>query len=212
MKIYLSKKFTILIFILITLLIALVYGSAIIYKAYCVNFNLYSIGQSPLSNELILKKQNLAEFWLKINVFLIKFLKISKTNLITSVSAFLVIPQSTLNFNSRSGELLLECTALTKNFIAYAGDIILIDFKITNQTSNIIDFSANFTSTPMTMSIFLQKIQCFCYSKIRLEPFANLNLPVLLYIDPELSFELTKKLPETARIITLNYIFFIQTN
>jgi len=207
MKYYLIKKFIIILFIFIISFISFVYTSTIVYKAYCVDFNIYSIGQGPFSSVLLIFFQIFSDiFNILKNIF---FLQQSLVELLPILSTFLIIPQSTLFFNSSDDTLLLECSSLTSNFIAYSGDILLIDFKVTNHSSKVIDFNANFTNTPVAMSIFLQKIQCFCYSKIRLEPFASLNLPVLLYISPELSFEFTKKLPETSRIIKLNYIFYI---
>ncbi|OUW06191.1 MAG: cytochrome c oxidase assembly protein [Betaproteobacteria bacterium TMED156] len=86
----------------------------------------------------------------------------------------------------------------------HPGELITVDFEITNPSSNPISGQAIPSYAPLQASGFLKKIECFCFKQQRLEGKETKDFPVVFLLDPNLPAEITN--------ITMSYTFFEITN
>jgi cytochrome c oxidase assembly protein subunit 11 len=86
----------------------------------------------------------------------------------------------------------------------HPGELITVNFKITNPSNYPISGQAIPSYAPLQASSFLKKIECFCFEQQRLEGKETRNFPVVFLLDPELPKEISN--------ITMSYTFFEITN
>lgn len=85
------------------------------------------------------------------------------------------------------------------------GETSLALFTARNTSAQPIVGTAAFNVTPLKAAKYVDKIQCFCFTRQRLDPGEKAEMPVSFYIDPGIATD-----PETeeVRTVTLSYTFF----
>lgn len=85
------------------------------------------------------------------------------------------------------------------------GETTQIAFKAENRSPYETTGTAIFNVTPMEAGAYFNKVQCFCFTETKLKPGESLDMPVVFFIDPEVT-----KAEETKNIrtITLSYTFY----
>ena len=85
------------------------------------------------------------------------------------------------------------------------GETVQVEFTATNLSKKPTRGQAIFNVTPMAAAAYFNKVQCFCFTETELKPGETLTMPVVFYIDPEIT-----KAIETKSIgtITLSYTFY----
>jgi cytochrome c oxidase assembly protein subunit 11 len=86
----------------------------------------------------------------------------------------------------------------------HPGELIKVNFKITNPSSHPISGQAIPSYAPLQVAGYLKKIECFCFKQQRLEGNETRDFPVVFVLDPEL--------PKSISNITMSYTFFEITN
>ena len=85
------------------------------------------------------------------------------------------------------------------------GETVEVRFVATNTASTPTRGQAIFNVTPMEAGAYFNKVQCFCFTETELKPGESMEMPVVFYIDPDIT-----KAVETRNIgtITLSYTFY----
>jgi cytochrome c oxidase assembly protein subunit 11 len=85
------------------------------------------------------------------------------------------------------------------------GEQALAYYRATNRTSEVREGSATFNVTPPAAGAFFNKIECFCFTRQKLNPGESVELPVAFFVDPAILED-----PDTRSIdtITLSYTFY----
>ena len=85
------------------------------------------------------------------------------------------------------------------------GESTLIHYVASNPTTQPITGQASFNVTPMKAGKYFDKVECFCFTKQRLEAGQTVDMPVSFFVDPAILDD-----PKLADVntITLSYTFF----
>lgn len=85
------------------------------------------------------------------------------------------------------------------------GETVEVKFVATNTSDKPTRGQAIFNVTPMEAGAYFNKVQCFCFTETELKPGETMEMPVVFYIDPDIT-----KAVETKDIgtITLSYTFY----
>ena len=85
------------------------------------------------------------------------------------------------------------------------GETVQISYKAVNKSQTPVTGTAVFNVTPMEAGAYFNKVQCFCFTETTLKPGESLEMPVVFFVDPEIT-----KAEETKNIrtITLSYTFY----
>lgn len=82
----------------------------------------------------------------------------------------------------------------------HPGKIETVVFEAKNTTTQIVTGQAVPSITPGVASVYMKKIECFCFINQSLKPGESKEFPLRFYISPEL--------PEDIKEMTLSYSFF----
>jgi cytochrome c oxidase assembly protein subunit 11 len=88
---------------------------------------------------------------------------------------------------------------------ARVGETLTVFYRLTNTGDRPTAGIASFNVAPDTMGGYFNKIQCFCFNEITLQPGESMEAPVVFFIDP--SIDKNRDL-RSAGMITLSYTFF----
>lgn len=85
------------------------------------------------------------------------------------------------------------------------GETVQIAYEAVNKSPNTVTGTAVFNVTPMEAGAYFNKVQCFCFTETTLKPGEKLEMPVVFFVDPEIT-----RAEETKNIttITLSYTFY----
>jgi cytochrome c oxidase assembly protein subunit 11 len=85
------------------------------------------------------------------------------------------------------------------------GETVQVNFMVENKSDQPTHGQAIFNITPLESGAYFNKVQCFCFSETDLAPGEKREMPVLFYVDPEIT-----KTVETKNIgtLTLSYTFY----
>ncbi|MBB4287176.1 cytochrome c oxidase assembly protein [Roseospira goensis] len=85
------------------------------------------------------------------------------------------------------------------------GEQALSSYHAVNTADRAITGTATFNVTPAKVARYFTKVDCFCFTRQRLEPGQAVDMPVLFYIDPALLDDVRAR---DVRTITLSYTFY----
>ena len=85
------------------------------------------------------------------------------------------------------------------------GETALAFYTAENTSDGPITGVASYNVTPLKAGLYLRKVQCFCFDYQRLKPGEEVDMPVFLFIDPEI---LEDEAMRGVTDITLGYTFF----
>ena len=89
--------------------------------------------------------------------------------------------------------------------VVNAGETALAFYKVFNRSDRPIAGIAIYQVDPEEMSLYFNKIQCFCFENQLLYPNESLELPLLFYLDPAINHD--PQISDLKEII-LTYHFF----
>ncbi len=78
-------------------------------------------------------------------------------------------------------------------------------YTVKNTSDEVLTGVANFNVMPIKAAPFFVKTDCFCFEEQTIQPGAELSLPVIFFVDPQLDED--KRLND-VKTITLSYTFF----
>lgn len=106
---------------------------------------------------------------------------------------------------SRDGNLPWKFEPLQREVKVRLGEEMLVFYRATNVSQRPIVGTATYNVTPDIAGAWFNKIQCFCFTDMTLQPGESLEAPVVFFIDPAIEKERDLK---SATTITLSYTFF----
>ena len=112
----------------------------------------------------------------------------------------------TVRFNAESApDLGWEFRPLVPSVQVHPGEERTVAYRAVNRTSMPVTGTATFNVTPDKVGAYFDKIQCFCFTKQRLNPGESADLAVTFFVDPEIATD-----PGTRDVdtITLSYTMF----
>jgi cytochrome c oxidase assembly protein subunit 11 len=85
------------------------------------------------------------------------------------------------------------------------GETVEVKFMVENKSDQPTRGQAIFNVTPVEAGAYFNKVQCFCFDETDLAPGEKREMPVVFYVDPEIT-----KAAETKDIgtLTLSYTFY----
>jgi cytochrome c oxidase assembly protein subunit 11 len=85
------------------------------------------------------------------------------------------------------------------------GEPNIASFTAANTGNETITGTASYNVSPAKAAIYVNKIQCFCFSDQKLAAGQSVEMPIQFYVDPKIATD-----PDTQEVtsITLSYSFF----
>lgn len=109
-----------------------------------------------------------------------------------------------LDTNTAS-ELNWEFNPLDRFVEPRIGETVQVNFRATNRSKRPKTGRAVFNVTPMVAGAYFNKLECFCFTDMTLQPGETKDLAVVFFVDPEIvKYQETKDL----KVITLSYTFY----
>src|SRR5690606_37178834 len=100
---------------------------------------------------------------------------------------------------------IIEFYSLQKSIKIFLAEIGLIFFRIYNPLKYQYGNLFIYVVYPLLCSVYVNKVQCFCFESFIINPFEILDLPVLFFISSDIQVEITSSLFKLAFL----YIHFI---
>jgi cytochrome c oxidase assembly protein subunit 11 len=110
----------------------------------------------------------------------------------------------TFDANVASG-LFWDFKPLQREVTPRIGETIQVNFVAENKSNETQRGQAVFNVTPGEAGVYFNKIQCFCFTETDLKPGEKLEMPVVFYIDPDITKAVESK---DIHTITLSYTFY----
>lgn len=87
------------------------------------------------------------------------------------------------------GEEKLKFWVLQQKVYGVPGELVLVFFRLANHFSHDIHGVTVYNVTPHELSVYLVKLQCFCFEEINIRANESIDLPVILYLDKRIQFD-----------------------
>ncbi len=114
----------------------------------------------------------------------------------------------TVRFDANVGPGLPWKFTPEKNQIeARLGDVVAVDYIVTNQVARETQGVAGYNVTPLNLGAYFQKINCFCFTDQTLKAGETRTMTVVFYIDPSID---TDPDGQGDLTMTLSYTFYPQ--
>ena len=104
-----------------------------------------------------------------------------------------------------NGDLPWRFEPLQKEITVRAGESAFALYHVVNESDEPVVGMATYNVTPDKAGGYFNKVECFCFLEQRLEPHQSVDMPLLFYIDPEVTEDPGM---EEVKTITLSYTFF----
>jgi cytochrome c oxidase assembly protein subunit 11 len=98
-----------------------------------------------------------------------------------------------------------EFRPLQNSVEVHPGEQQIVAYRAVNRTAEAVTGTATYNVTPYKAAIYFDKVQCFCFTKQRLEPGESADLTVAFFVDPDI---LTDPATKDVHTITLSYTMF----
>ena len=85
------------------------------------------------------------------------------------------------------------------------GETVQIEYEAVNNSNRTISGQATYNVTPQMAGAYFNKVECFCFTEMKLEPGERIDMPVVFFVDPAIVDRLETRNLDT---ITLSYTFF----
>ena len=89
---------------------------------------------------------------------------------------------------------------LLRSMQVYPGALVQMNYEVTNDTAHAVSAQAIPSYAPLQASLYVSKLECFCFKQQILAAHETRQMPVAFVIDPTL--------PKDVKTITLSYTFF----
>ncbi|MBB3454216.1 cytochrome c oxidase assembly protein subunit 11 [Rhizobium sp. BK313] len=98
-----------------------------------------------------------------------------------------------------------DFTSEQKAITMKIGETVQVNFLVENKSDQPTRGQAIFNVSPVEAGAYFNKVQCFCFNETDLAPGEKREMPVVFYVDPEIT-----KAEETKTItaLTLSYTFY----
>jgi hypothetical protein len=104
---------------------------------------------------------------------------------------------------------ILYFISLQNHLYVSIGETSLAFYRIENLSDTRLQLYSMFIVTPSIYSIYINKIQCFCFENIYIDSYETLDLPILFFIDNTIISDIL--ILHTIEI-TIEYILLINNN
>ena len=104
-----------------------------------------------------------------------------------------------------NGDLPWRFQPLQKSVTVRAGESAFALYHVINDSDEPVVGMATYNVTPDKAGSYFNKVECFCFLEQRLEPHQSVDMPLLFYIDPDVTEDPAMK---DVQEITLSYTFF----
>ena len=85
------------------------------------------------------------------------------------------------------------------------GEVVTVFYTVTNQAARTTAALAAYNVAPLTVGAYFQKINCFCFTEQTMGPGEKREMPVVFYVDPQLTKDSEN---DGLNTITLSYTFY----
>jgi cytochrome c oxidase assembly protein subunit 11 len=85
------------------------------------------------------------------------------------------------------------------------GEVVTVYYTVTNQSARTTTGQAAYNVAPLTVGVYFQKINCFCFTEQTMAPGEKREMPVVFYVDPALAADQDN---DGLNTITLSYTFY----
>jgi len=92
-----------------------------------------------------------------------------------------------------------------RSVIARIGEVVTVDFLVTNESARESVGQAAYNVSPPTVGVYFSKINCFCFTELRLLPKERRSMAVVFFVDPELVKDSEQ---DDLSTITLSYTMY----
>lgn len=110
-----------------------------------------------------------------------------------------------VRFDANVADVPLKFRPLQTSFPIQLGEHGLAFYEVTNVSSADVEVIASYNVTPHKAGRFFNKLECFCFEERVIKAGETKKLPVVFFIDPELTAERNM---DDVRTITLSYTYF----
>jgi cytochrome c oxidase assembly protein subunit 11 len=85
------------------------------------------------------------------------------------------------------------------------GQVVTVFYNVVNQSARTTTGQAAYNVAPLTVGVYFQKLNCFCFTEQTMAPGEKREMPVVFYVDPALAADSEN---DGLNTITLSYTFY----